>query len=162
MGIRLGDGYHSWVPAPDLTVECLPRSLLLQWTLPEWLPSRVVKEFKIYRGATASGTGAPTTLYATIDEGQTVNNPAWWRFVDTDVAPDTVYCYRVTFTHVDACAAEVIYESPFSDPKLNLRGAAPTNSGCCATGPPQTPPIIDGHFQSPPDTNRDVFRLGNG
>ncbi|OQB93680.1 MAG: hypothetical protein BWX84_00472 [Verrucomicrobia bacterium ADurb.Bin118] len=50
MGIRLGDGYHSWVPAPDLTVECLPRSLLLQWTLPEWLPSRVVKEFKIYRG----------------------------------------------------------------------------------------------------------------
>jgi hypothetical protein len=49
--------------------------------------------------------------------------------VDTDVAPDTVYCYRVTFTHADACAAEVIYESPFSDSKLNLRGGRANQLG---------------------------------
>jgi hypothetical protein len=102
------------VPAPALTVECLPRSIVLEWTLPEWLHYGNIKEFNIYRCTVSSGTCIPSTLYATLDDYVLVNNPASWRFVDTDVEPGTVYCYRVAFTRQSNCNSQVIYESPFS------------------------------------------------
>jgi|GEM_PF-3232126 len=110
------------VPGPTLTVECLPRSILLKWTLPEWIKmlgddriSDFIKDFRIYRCPISSGTCTPsTTVYETVNDPAIINNPERWSFADTAVEPDTVYCYRITFRHENDCDASIIYESPYS------------------------------------------------
>lgn len=120
------------VTGPTLSVECLPRSITLKWTLPAWLQQLAaggyVKDFQIFRCPTASGNCTPTTtVYATVDDPVAVRNPALWSFHDTGVVPGTVYCYRLSFRHQDACDAAVApYESPNS------------NTACSSTCCPDT------------------------
>jgi hypothetical protein len=115
------------VPGPVLTLECLPRSILLNWTLPAWLQSGFVKDFRIYRCAASSGTCEPMVLHATVADPQVVANPARWQFADTDVQAGTVYCYRVTFTRANACEPQIVYESPDSNTGCSTTCCPPSN-----------------------------------
>jgi hypothetical protein len=103
-------------PPPVLTIEdCLPRSIVLTWTLPQWLHFGFVNDFRIYRCSTPSGTCEPTTLHAIVDDPDIIGNPNAWTFIDTDVEPERVYCYRVTFTRKSNCDCDDLYESPYSN-----------------------------------------------
>jgi hypothetical protein len=122
------------VPGPALTVECYPRSIVLKWTLPEWLEEKAgsyIKDFLIYRCATPSGVCTPgPTPYAVVDDPDIVANPALWTFTDTNVTPGTIYCYRLTFRHRNACSppsGPELWESPYSNTECSTTCCPPTN-----------------------------------
>ena len=115
------------VPGPTLTTECRPRSIILNWTLPPTWQFGFVKDFRIYRCDTASGTCTPDNLIATVDDLQIINDPTRWQFVDPDVQPNRVYCYRVTFRHRNTCDGVTLYESPYSNTECSTTCCPPTN-----------------------------------
>jgi hypothetical protein len=117
------------VPGPTLTTECRPRSIKLNWTLPPTWQFGFVKDFRIYRCDIASGNCTPSgSPYATVDDSGIINDPTRWTFIDTDMTPGRVYCYRIIFRHQDSCDTSVPpYESPYSNTECSTTCCPPTN-----------------------------------
>lgn len=103
------------LPRPVLATSCRPRSIVLEWSLPNWALT-YVQDWVIYRSTTPGG---PYTEIATI--------PASSRaFNDTSVVPQQTYCYRVSFHYVD----------PVPSTSHESRSTEACNSTCC---PPSSP-----------------------
>jgi hypothetical protein len=98
------------LPLPVLSASCRPRSIVLEWSLPDWA-SGFVQDWVIYRSTTPGG---PYTIIATV--------PAASRsFADTAVVPGQTYCYRVSFH----------YEDPGPATTHESRSAEACSSICC-------------------------------
>ena len=135
------------VPGPVLTTDCRTGYILLQWSVPQQLVNQFgngyFHDFRIYRCQSTSGSCVPTTLYAT------VTDPFARLFVDTGVVSGNTYCYRVTFSHQDACDLSIPpYESPFSNTGCNQPCAQPeiliTGNNAGVSGSLETYDFTDG------------------
>jgi hypothetical protein len=107
-----------------LTAQCRSNSIVLFWTLPDWIAqtselSNSLSGFNIYRATNPSG---PFTLT------NTVNNPDEWLFVDSNVVSGITYYYKVSYIYANG---SYTFESPFS----NI-----ASSGTC-NNPPYLGPI---------------------
>jgi hypothetical protein len=107
------------VPAPTLTTECRPTSIILSWTLPPFLEalavSGYIQDFQIFKCSGVSCTPS-TTPIATISDPLITQNPQLWKFVDTSVSSGQSYCYSIKFRHNNNCAVTPPLESPISTP----------------------------------------------
>ena len=113
---QLDRGFH-YIGLPQLTTACRPHSIVLNWTLPEWLLFLQPQGYNIYRCSTTSSGCNPTVLYASS------SSPSTLTFVDTAVTPGVNYCYRVSVNYI---ANGQTQESPLSNTSCS--------STCCPSG----------------------------
>jgi hypothetical protein len=123
------------LPLPVLSASCRPRSIVLEWSLPDWAAGRV-QDWVVYR---ATIPGGPYTVIATLPDNSR-------SFVDTTVVSGT-YCYRVSFH----------YEDPGPATTHESRSAEVCSSICC---PPSTQFWTD-HGPTPQQLSEWLARPGD-